>query len=110
MPTYNKLVRDRIPEIIEKSGSSCRTRTLNEEEFILELNMKLREEMAEYFAADSPSVALEELADILEVSYALAEAYGSGASELEQIREEKSIVRGGFRDRIFLIDVDGAKH
>lgn len=108
MPIYNKLVRDRIPEIIEKSGKSYRTRILNATEFLNELNKKLEEELAEYLATDTASNALEELADMMEILYALAEAHDSSPEELEQIREEKASVRGGFSKRIYLLDVDDA--
>lgn len=72
MVIHNKLVRDRIPEIIEKSGKKAITRTLTQEEYLMELDRKLNEECAEYQADKS----LEELADMLEVMYAIAEARG----------------------------------
>lgn len=72
MIIHNKLVRDRIPEIIEKSGKKAITRTLTQEEYLMELDRKLNEECAEYQADKS----LEELADMLEVMYAIAEARG----------------------------------
>ncbi|UOR13725.1 nucleoside triphosphate pyrophosphohydrolase [Halobacillus amylolyticus] len=51
MPIYNKLVRDRIPEMIEGRGKSIRTRILNEEEYIDSLKNKFQEEVNEYLAA-----------------------------------------------------------
>lgn len=72
MVIHNKLVRDKIPEIIEKSGKKAITRTLTQEEYLSELDRKLNEECAEYQADKS----LEELADMLEVMYAIAEARG----------------------------------
>lgn len=108
MPTYNKLVRDRIPEIIKKSGKSCRTRILDDSEFLNELNKKLEEELAEYLATDSTAHALEELADMLEILHALAKAHDSSPAELEQLREEKAEMRGGFNKRIYLLGVDDA--
>lgn len=108
MPTYNKLVRDRIPFIITSQGKECRTRILNAEEYEIELKTKLREESAEYFKADHNNDALEELADMLEVIRALAEAHGSDWAELESIRAEKAEARGGFQERVYLIDVDEA--
>lgn len=108
MPTYNKLVRDLIPDIIEKAGNTCRTRILDDAEYIIELNAKLQEELAEYEAAVTPQSALEELADMMEVMHALAEAHGSSPEELEQLRREKAAVRGGFKERIYLIDVADA--
>lgn len=102
MPIHNKLVRDKIPEIIENTGKTVYCHTLNEEEYIAELDKKLNEECAEYQADKS----LEELADMLEVMYAIAEARGYSVTELERVRAEKAEKRGGFKDRIFLERVD----
>lgn len=103
MPIHNKLVRDRIPEIIEKSGKKASCHILNEDEYISELDRKLNEECAEYQADKS----IEELADMLEVIYAIAEARGYTVAELEKVRAEKAEKRGGFRNRIYLEKVDG---
>jgi predicted house-cleaning noncanonical NTP pyrophosphatase (MazG superfamily) len=97
MRTYNKLVRDRIPEIIRSSGETPVTRVLSDEEYLLELVKKLREEVAE-FEAD---LSLEELADVQEVVFALADTLAS-CSELERVRQEKAEKRGAFQDKIFL--------
>ena len=70
--TYNKLVRDRIPEIIEKSGNKCIIEILSNEEYIEMLDKKLDEELAEYHKVEN----IEELADLLEVIYACAQARG----------------------------------
>ncbi|MNJ72414.1 hypothetical protein D3C77_690560 [compost metagenome] len=73
-----------------------------------ELRTKLREETEEYFNAANDKEALEELADMLEVIRALAEAHGSSPTVLEKIRVDKAEKRGGFQDRVYLIDVDEA--
>ncbi|WP_168123949.1 nucleoside triphosphate pyrophosphohydrolase [Paenibacillus sp. HB172176] len=106
MPTYNKLVRDKIPAIIELTGKSCRTKLLDDEQYARELNTKLKEEMSEYFGANHAGEALEELADVLEVIRALAAVNGSTWDELEALREKKAEQRGGFQERVYLIDVD----
>lgn len=106
MPTYNKLVRERIPFIITSQGKECRTRTLNPEEYVAELKVKLNEESEEYFKSNNDQEALEELADMLEVIRALAETHGSNWAELENIRAYKAEARGGFQERVYLIDVD----
>ncbi|QHT59394.1 nucleoside triphosphate pyrophosphohydrolase [Paenibacillus lycopersici] len=108
MPVYNKLVRDLIPRIIASKGRTCRTRMLDEEAYRKELLAKLKEEADEYFAAERPEEALEELADMLEVMRALAAVHGATWEQLEAIGAKKTALRGGFRDhRVYLIDVDG---
>lgn len=107
MPVYEKLVRDGIPDLIASQGKDFRTRILESKEYITELRKKLKEESEEYFRAVSDEEALEELADMLEVMQALAETHGSNSVELEKLRAEKAERRGGFKDRIFLIEVEG---
>ena len=102
MPIHNKLVRDKIPEIIESTGKKAYCHILSEEEYLSELDKKLNEECAEYQADKS----LEELADMLEVMYVIAEARGYSISELERVRAEKTEKRGSFKDRVFLEKVD----
>jgi predicted house-cleaning noncanonical NTP pyrophosphatase (MazG superfamily) len=106
MPVYNKLVRDRIPEIIEKTGKAYQTRVLNDDEYITELRKKAQEELNEYITSQTNEQAIEELADLLEVVYALSAAHGSSVEELEEVRKRKAETRGGFQERIFLIDVE----
>lgn len=102
MPSYQKLVRDRIPEIITASGKKPVTHILDETAYIAELDCKLNEECAEY----QESKTLEELADMLEVMYAIAEARGYSVAELEEVRKKKTAERGGFRDRVYLDGVE----
>ena len=99
--TYNKLVRDLIPDIIEESGNVCRTRTLSDGEYLKMLDLKLDEELAEYHKDQN----IEELSDILELVRAAAVARGYSLEELESVRAEKAKTRGGFDKKIFLIDV-----
>ncbi|PAK47921.1 nucleoside triphosphate pyrophosphohydrolase [Paenibacillus sp. 7541] len=106
MPVYNKLVRDLIPQVIEATGKEFRTRILDEEEYKKELIIKLKEESEEYFAAESSKESLEELADMLEVIRALAVVHGATWEELGALREKKAEARGGFQERVYLIDVD----
>jgi predicted house-cleaning noncanonical NTP pyrophosphatase (MazG superfamily) len=105
MPTYNKLVRDRIPEIIEQGGKNYNTRILNESQYKTELRTKLTEELNEYLEATNDNEATEELSDILELLHALTAIHGSNVEALESIRADKAKKRGGFKERIFLIDV-----
>ena len=98
---YNKLVRDRIPEIIEASGKSCKTDTLSRADYLRMLDTKLDEELAEYHKDQN----IEELADLLEVIRAVAISRGYTLNELEQTRAEKAADRGGFEKRILLKEV-----
>lgn len=105
MPTYNKLVRDKIPGFIKATGKSFRTRKLSDQEYIIELRKKLLEEIAEYKDAGTNEQALEELADIMEVIKSLVELHGTNIDEIEKIRKKKFVERGGFRGKVLLIDV-----
>ena len=98
---YNKLVRDRIPEIIEASGKTYTTEILSPEDYLRMLDAKLDEELAEYHKDQN----IEELADLMEVIRAIALARGYTLEELEQIRAEKAAKRGGFEKRILLKEV-----
>ncbi len=109
MPPYNKLVRDKIPQIIEATGKKYRIKRLNDDDYIKYLKLKSYEELHEYCAAQSNQEAVEELADILEIINALANYHGFSMEEVEKVREEKSDKRGGFQEKIFLIEVEGDK-
>lgn len=98
---YNKLVRDRIPEIIEASGKKCKIQVHNDDAYLEMLDKKLGEELKEY----QESHEAEELADILEVIYALAQARGVSKEQLEEIRKEKAEKCGSFEKKILLISV-----
>ena len=99
--TYHKLVRDRIPEIISASGKTCVTRTLSDEEYLQMLDAKLDEELAEYHKDQN----IEELADLMEVLLAAAVARGYTLEQLKQVRTEKAEKRGGFQEKILLLEV-----
>ncbi len=98
---HNKLVRDRIPEIIEASGRTCITEVLTNDAYIQALDAKLNEELAEY----QQSKSLEELADLLEVMGAVVKARGYTWDDLTSVRKEKRAQRGAFDQRIFLREV-----
>jgi len=99
---YNKLVRDRIPELMEAQGEKPNFRILDQEEYLYHLEQKLDEEVGEYHRDKT----VEELADILEVVYALAQANGYSVQELLTAYQKKHDARGGFENRIFLISKD----
>jgi len=73
MPTYNKLIRNKIPQIIKANGKTPTTRILPEDEYIKELCKKTQEELTEYIEAKTKPDKLEELSDLLELINALAE-------------------------------------
>ncbi|SDZ07439.1 nucleoside triphosphate pyrophosphohydrolase [Bacillus sp. 166amftsu] len=105
MPTYNKLIRDRIPEIIKYNGKTPITRTLNEKEYIEEIGKKIGEELTEYLEAEIQEHKIEELADLLELINTLAQHEGITLEDVEKVRKQKAEKRGGFQERIFLVEV-----
>lgn len=102
MINYDKIVRDRIPEIIKKSGSNPVTEILDNDGAIIYLEKKLEEELEEY----KGNRKLEELADILEVIDAIALKKGFSFEELLALKEDKRKARGGFKENILLKYVD----
>lgn len=98
---YHKLVRDRIPEIIENDGKFCRWQHVSEEQFSTLLEEKAEEELAELWSSQSP----EKLADLLEVLHTLAAAHKWDWSEMEALRTQKATTHGGFTQRILLKEV-----
>jgi predicted house-cleaning noncanonical NTP pyrophosphatase (MazG superfamily) len=96
-----KLVRDKIPYIIENSGKIPVTRILGDEEYTACLHRKLDEEVAEFHQDKNG----EELADLLEVVYALAADLGISREMLMEIYAQKHEARGGFSRRIYLEDI-----
>ncbi|RHW38168.1 phosphoribosyl-ATP pyrophosphohydrolase [Neobacillus notoginsengisoli] len=106
MPIHNKLVRDRIPEVIEKTGKKFSTRIMDKKEYIVELRKKAFEELEEYMNTENDSDAVEELADLLEIIHALADYHKVSFVDIEAVRKNKAEKRGGFKERIFLIEVE----
>lgn len=102
MKKYKKLVRDKIPEIIESRGKKTVVRVLDDKEYLEQLMEKLCEEVDEFDQDHS----VEEMADILEVLMALAKTLGIKQSELKAVRDKKALERGGFKKRLFLERVE----
>ena len=98
MKIYNKLVRDNIPEIMISNGAKPVTRILNDEEYLNELNKKLEEEVAEYLQDNR----VEEIADIVEVLYAILKSKNINLKDFDDIRTAKKIKKGSFDKKIFL--------
>jgi len=102
MKVYNKLVRDKIPQVIEEDGRRCETSIVSKGEFLPLLEEKLKEEVNEFLQDRN----LEELADIMEVVFGLAENLGYSEEDLHKKREEKKEARGGFKEGVFLKTVE----
>ena len=104
MIIYNKLVRDKIPQIIESSEKQTEIRVLDDAEYKSMLNIKLQEELDEFIKAKEDE-QITELADLVEIVYAILEHKGISIEEFERVRQEKKEKRGGFGDRILLVKV-----
>ena len=98
---YCKLVRDNIPEIIEKGGKHALIETLSDKEYEIFLERKLDEEVNEYHESKDT----EELADILEIIISLAKIKGVSFSDLIDLQTQKAVEKGGFSKKILLIAV-----
>lgn len=98
---YNKLIRDRIPEIIESSGKIAIVEKVQGEELLDLLNKKLFEELKEYEESDE----VEELADLVEVVQAILDYKGISIGDFNKIRESKNESRGAFKEALLLIEV-----
>ena len=100
---YNKLVRDRIPENINSmEGRNCNYKILNDDEYLEELDKKLFEEAHEFIEAHS----IEELADLMEVIFAIMKDRNISIEDIENARKIKNNKKGSFNDKIYLIDVE----
>jgi len=95
---YNKLVRDKIPGIIRKSGQQATTHTANEDEYREKLHEKMREEVDEFLQDPSE----EELADVMEVLNAIANVYNLSREKTAAIQKEKAASRGTFDKKVIL--------
>lgn len=99
---YNKAIRDKIPEIIDKTGKSYSVKTLSDGDFLRELEKKLHEEVTEYYEDRH----VEELVDVIEVIYRIAELRELTLSDLESIRIRKREERGAFSKNLFLVEAE----
>lgn len=98
MKEYNKLVRDKIPEIIRADGKECEIRVAEGKEKYALLEKKLMEEVNEFIEDKN----LDELADVMEVLFGLAREIGYSEEDLIMKREEKKSERGGFENGVVL--------
>ena len=105
MKIYNKLIRDRIPEVMDKKGITYSIRQLSDQEYIQKLNEKLQEELNEYIAAGEET-QVEELADLVELVYAVLDHKGVSIAVFEKIRVKKREENGGFAEKLLLISTE----
>ncbi|NHN34682.1 nucleoside triphosphate pyrophosphohydrolase [Paenibacillus agricola] len=106
MIVYNKLIRDKIPQIIESKGKKAEVRVMDSDEYTKMLNVKLQEELDEYKEANDESDQIAELADLVEVVYAILDNKGLSIEEFEKVRLAKQAERGGFKDKLLLVKVE----
>jgi predicted house-cleaning noncanonical NTP pyrophosphatase (MazG superfamily) len=99
---YNKLVRDRIPEIIKKNGGKPKTHIADDEEYWIKLRKKLREELRELVNAETDKERAEEFADVQEVLDAMFAHLGLKRRYVKYIKEKKAKENGQFKKRIIL--------
>ena len=104
--TYNKLVRDKIPENINSmEGRKATWRIMDDDEYIKELNKKLLEEVHEFIEEN----AIEELADIIEVIQSIMRVKNISYEELKNVQQMKREKKGGFSNKIYLVGVEQDK-
>ncbi len=99
---YDKLVRDNIPELIEKNGAKVNQKILNEKNYLIELKKKLIEEVAEMVDAKKKEDILNELSDVQEIVDNLLMALGCNAKDLKKIQIQKNKKNGSFKKRIYI--------
>lgn len=102
MKTYNKLVRDKIVDIIEGEGRKVNYIILDDKDYRKELNKKLQEEVKEYLEDNN----VEELADIVEVIYGILNSMNVSIEDFEKVRMDKKEKRGAFEKRIYLEETE----
>ena len=102
MKIYNKLVRDKIIDIIEADGRVAKYRILDDNEYRQELNKKLQEEVKEYLEDNN----VEELADIVEVIYGILNSVNVSIQEFEKVRINKQEKRGALEKKIYLEEAE----
>lgn len=102
MKNYNKLVRDKIVDIIEGEGRKVNYIILDDKDYRKELNKKLQEEVKEYLKDNN----VEELADIVEVIYGILNSMNVSIEDFEKVRMDKKEKRGAFEKRIYLEETE----
>lgn len=96
-----KLIRDKIPALLESKGITVHAKAMEEQEFISKLKDKLLEQAKEVLEASNSDELCEELADVMEVVQALSKANGLSIQQIEQTRLKKREIKGGFENKIY---------
>ena len=104
--TYNKLIRDKIPEIIRKNNAVPKISELNDEQFKIALKEKLTEEAKELLEAKTQEEILNELSDVLQLIESIAINNNLSVSDIEKQKEKKKQERGAFEKKLYLEYVD----
>lgn len=104
--SYNKLVRDNIPKLIEESGRNCTSRIIKDKEYFDALLDKIVEEIEEYRISEKE----EELADVYEVLDCLVQLKEYEPMHIDYLQLIRREERGSFKDGILLLDVEDTKH
>lgn len=100
---YNKLIRDKIPEKMDRAGAAYEIRTLGKTEFEKELIKKVEEEASGILAAKNKNEITEELADILDVAEEIRRHWKIKPSCIRKAQKENAIKKGGFSKRTYLV-------
>ena len=103
---YSKLIRDKVPDIIEAAGKKFLTQRLSEDRYKRALKQKLVEEAREVQGAESIAELTEELADVAEVMDTLIAVLGISWQEVREAQKQKKLERGGFEKRLKLMWVE----
>lgn len=105
MPVYNKLIRDKILDVLIEKKLEYSSRVLDEKEYEMAIKAKFHEEISEFEKAETSEEIISELADILELIHAAVQLQNTSFEQLEEIRKQKKNSRGGFDKKLFLIEV-----
>lgn len=105
MKLYNKLIRDKIPHIIEAEGKLADCKVLSDDDYKKMLDSKLGEELNEYLSANEDE-QVAELADLVEVIYGILASKGVSVEEFEKVRLAKLEDRGGFKEKLLLVSIE----
>ena len=103
---YNKLIRDRIPEIIKRAGERPYLRVLNKKEYLKEIKKKVLEEAKELIETKNKKEVLDEIVDIQELIDVLSLEIGFRKPQIKKQQRIKNRKRGGFKKRLFLIKTE----